>query len=156
MKHQKNVVQRVEEFAKPVVTQLGYELWDIAFEKLGSMYELNIYIDRPDRAVDLNDCETVSRAIDPLLDRYDPIEEAYTFNVSSAGLERSLKKPEHFQKYIGYLVDVKLYQAMDGQKTLLGVLKAYEDATVKIETQDGMEWNIPVSGLASCRLHVSF
>lgn len=95
----KNIAGRIREFAEPVVRELGYELWDVAFEKVGSLYELTVYIDA-EKGIGIEDCEKVSRALDPLLDRYDPIPQAYTFYVSSAGLERTLTLPEHFEKFM--------------------------------------------------------
>ncbi len=152
----KNVAARVEEFTRPVVEELGYVLWDIEFEKVGSQYELCVYIDLDDRAVDIDDCEKVSRAVDPLLDRYDPIDEAYTFYVSSAGLERSLKKPWHYERCIGEAVEVRLYQAVNGQKVMEGTLAGYAengDVTVTVSGEDVV---IPAASVAKCRLKVIF
>ncbi len=151
----KNVVGRVEEFARPVVEELGYILWDIEFEKVGSLYELCVYIDLEDRTVDIDDCEKVSRALDPLLDRYDPIDDQYTFYVSSAGLERALKKPWHFEKFIGSAVEVKLYRAVNGQKSIEGTLKSYLDGDVTVTVGD-TDITLAQQDIAKCRLRVEF
>ena len=153
----KNVVGRVEEFTRPVVEELGYILWDIEFEKVGSLYELCVYIDLDDRAIDIDDCEKVSRAVDPLLDRYDPIDDQYTFYVSSAGLERTLRKPWHYEKFIGANVEVKLYKAAEGSKvkTLEGKLCAYEEGDITVFV-NGEEICIPADNVAKCRLRVEF
>ncbi len=151
----KNVVGRVEEFARPVVEELGYILWDIEFEKVGSLYELCVYIDLEDRTVDIDDCEKVSRALDPLLDRYDPIDDQYTFYVSSAGLERTLKKPWHYEKFIGSAVEVKLYRAVNGQKSVEGTLKGYSDGDVTV-TVGGEDVTLLAPDIAKCRLRVEF
>ena len=74
----KNIAGRIREFAEPVVRELGYELWDVAFEKVGSLYELTVYIDA-EKGIGIEDCEKVSRALDPLLDRYDPIPKLIRF-----------------------------------------------------------------------------
>lgn len=132
----RNIAGRIRDFAEPVVRELGYSLWDVVFEKVGTLYELTVYVDA-EGGVDIDDCEKVSRALDPLLDRYDPIEQAYTFYVSSVGLEPVLTRPEHFERFLGQTVEVKLYSAIDGAKQHTGVLRAYEDGSVTIEEEDG-------------------
>ena len=79
MPKSKNVEETVRRFAEPAVKELGYRLWDVEYESHGGYSELTLYIDRPDGgAIGTDDCERVSHAVDPLMDRYDPIEEAYT------------------------------------------------------------------------------
>ncbi|MDD6274104.1 MAG: ribosome maturation factor RimP [Clostridiaceae bacterium] len=148
-KSAKNIAGRIRSFAEPVVRELGYELWDVVFEKVGSLYELTVYIDSDD-GIGIEDCEKVSRALDPLLDRYDPISQAYTFYVSSAGLERTLSLPEHFEKFMGHQVEVKLFRAVDGAKQHTGVLCAYENGRVTIE--NGEEKTFEPADISSVRL----
>ena len=157
-KSTKSVVSRVEEFARPVVEELGYILWDIEFEKVGSLYELCVYIDLEDRTVDISDCEKVSLALDPLLDRYDPIDEQYTFYVSSAGLERALKEAWHFEACLGEPCEVRLYKPIEGTKlkVLDGVLKAYENEVVTVTMSDGADIAVPMENVAKARLRVEF
>lgn len=125
------ISKTVEEIAKPIVEQAGCVLWDVEYVKEAGQWYLRVYIDRED-GVSIDDCETVSRALDPILDERDPIPESYIFEVSSAGLERSLKRPEHFERFIGETVEVKLYKAVDGAKSFSGVLLGYEDGDVTI------------------------
>ena len=148
-KSAKNIAGRIRSFAEPVVRELGYELWDVVFEKVGSLYELTVYIDSDD-GIGIEDCEKVSRALDPLLDRYDPISLAYTFYVSSAGLERTLSLPEHFEKFMGHQVEVKLFRAVDGAKQHTGVLCAYENGRVTIENSE--EKTFEPADISSVRL----
>ncbi|MBS7314854.1 MAG: ribosome maturation factor RimP [Clostridiaceae bacterium] len=148
-KSAKNIAGRIRSFAEPVVRELGYELWDVVFEKVGSLYELTVYIDSDD-GIGIEDCEKVSRALDPLLDRYDPISQAYTFYVSSAGLERTLSLPEHFEKFMGHQVEVKLFRAVDGAKQHTGVLCAYENGRVTIENSE--EKTFEPADISSVRL----
>lgn len=148
-KSAKNIAGRIRSFAEPVVRELGYELWDVVFEKVGSLYELTVYIDSDD-GIGIEDCEKVSRALDPLLDRYDPISQAYTFYVSSAGLERTLSLPEHFEKFMGHQVEVKLFRAVSGAKQHTGVLCAYENGRVTIE--NGEEKTFEPADISSVRL----
>lgn len=133
-KSEKNIAGRIRSFAEPEIRALGYDLWDVVFEKVGSLYELTVYIDA-ENGVDIDDCEKVSRALDPLLDRYDPIPQAYTFYVSSMGLEPVLTRPEHFARFIGEQVEVKLFHSVEGAKQHTGALKSYEDGRVTIENE---------------------
>ena len=94
------VTEQVAAFAEPIVKEHGCELWDVEYVREGSEYFLRLYIDK-DGGVDINDCEAISRAVDPILDEKDPIPGSYHFEVCSAGLERVLKRPSDFQKYLG-------------------------------------------------------
>lgn len=127
----------VTEIARPAVEQNGCELWDVEYVSEGGQWYLRVYIDKAE-GVSINDCEAVSRAIDPILDEKDPIASSYIFEVSSAGLERVLKRPEHFERFMGENVEVKLYKPQDGSKLFTGALKKYENGDVTIEN-DGSE-----------------
>lgn len=85
----------VRELIEPTVTELGYDIWDVEYVKEGADMHLRITIDSED-GIDIDDCEKVHRAIDPLIDEADPIEESYLLEVSSPGIERRLRTPEHF------------------------------------------------------------
>lgn len=114
------------------------------------------YLDKPG-GVDILDCERVSRAVEPLLDEADPIEGSYTFEVSSAGAERALKRPEDFVQFLGSPVTVRLYKARDGRKEFAGVLKSYDpsDGSVTV-TVGGSELVFQKSDVALVRLRVEF
>ena len=142
----------VTELAKPVVEQAGCTLWDVEYVKEAGEWFLRVYIDR-DGGVDLDLCEAVSRPLSDLLDEHDPIPNSYTFEVSSAGLDRALKKPEHFAKCLGRQVDVRLYRPVEGSKEFTGVLAAHgEDGAVLLE--DGRRFD--KKDVAQVRLHVGF
>ena len=126
------ISQAVSELAEPIVKEAGCTLWDVEYVKEAGQWYLRVYIDRED-GVSIENCETVSRALDPILDEKDPIPDSYIFEVSSAGLERSLKKPEHFDSFMGETVEVKLYKAIDGAKSFSGRLTGYENGAVTIE-----------------------
>lgn len=145
----KNIAGRIRKFAEPVVAELGYTLWDVVFEKVGSLYELTVYIDS-DEGISIDDCEKVSRALDPLLDRYDPISQAYTFYVSSAGLERTLSLPEHFEKFMGHQVEVRLFHTVEGAKQHTGILSAFENGRVTIE--NGKELTFEPEDISTVRV----
>ena len=134
----KNVEETVRRFAEPAVTALGYRLWDVEYESRGGYSELTLYIDKPDGGpIGTDDCERVSHAVDPLMDRYDPIEEAYTFSVSSCGSVRTLRRAAQFEAYIGQPVEVRLYRSEDGAKTVSGTLAAYDSGAVTLQTPAG-------------------
>ena len=103
------------QLARPVVEANGCSLWDVEYVKEAGSWYLRVYIDK-ETGVSIDDCEAVSRVLSDLLDEADPIQDPYTFEVSSAGADRALKKPEHFQAYLGAQVDVKFYQAKTGRR----------------------------------------
>ena len=123
------ITDLVDGLARPVVEANGCFLWDVEYVKEAGSWYLRLYIDK-EGGVSIDDCEAVSRVVDPMLDEADPIPDAYTFEVSSAGADRPLKKPEHFEAFLGAEVDVKFYKAIDGQKTRTGILAGYADGDV--------------------------
>ncbi len=142
------------ELARPVVEACGCTLWDVEYIKEAGSWYLRLYIDKED-GVSIDDCEAVSRGVDPLLDEADPIQDPYTFEVSSAGADRPLKKPEHFEAFMGAEVDVKFYKAVNGQKSCTGILAGYEDGSVTLEL-GGETVTFDKKEIAFVRLHVSF
>jgi len=130
------ISEKVEALCAPVIAGLGLELWDVEYVKEAGAWYLRIYIDK-DGGVAVDDCEAVSRALDDLLDAADPIPGPYTFEVSSAGAERPLKRPGDFERFLGHTVAVKLYQSRGGRKEFNGRLKAYESGDIRLETDAG-------------------
>ena len=151
----KELIGRVEQMALPLCEQAGVSLWDVEFEKEGGQYMLTITIDR-EGGVDIDHCEQISRAIDPMLDdkAFDSLP-PYTLCVSSAGLERRLKKPEHFARYLGETVEVKFYRAIDGAKVVEGKLLGYVSGDVSIEC-GGQSTVYEAKDVAAVRLTISF
>ena len=148
------VTELVASFAKPVVEEKGCQLWDVEYVREGSDYFLRVYIDK-DGGVDINDCEAVSRALDPILDEKDPISGSYHFEVCSAGLERALKRPEDFHRFMGSPITVKLYRPYNGLKEIPCTLTGYEDG--KVTVLSGKETiTFEKSQVALVRLRVEF
>ena len=148
------VTELVTQFAKPIVEEEGCRLWDVEYVREGAERFLRVYIDK-DGGVDVNDCEKIHRLIDPILDEKDPIAESYHFEVCSAGLERALKRPEDFAKFMGSPVLVKLYRPRNGLKEIPGVLQDYADGRVTV--QAGKESiTFEKSEVALVRLRVEF
>ena len=148
------ITQIVQELAEPVVQAQGCSLWDVEYVREGSDYILRVIIDK-EGGVDVSDCEAVSHALDPILDEKDPIPDSYQFEVSSAGLERALKRPEDFARFLGSPVTVKLYRPVNGLKEIPAVLRGYEDGRVTVDT--GKETvTFEKSQVALVRLRVEF
>ena len=148
------VTELVASFAEPIVKQHGCELWDVEYVREGSEYFLRLYLDK-EGGVDINDCEAISRAVDPILDEKDPIQGSYHFEVCSAGLERALKRPSDFERFMGSAVTVKLYRPRNGLKEIPGILRGYEEGRVTLEA--GKETiTFEKSEVALVRLRVEF
>jgi len=148
------VTELVASFAEPIVKQHGCELWDVEYVREGSEYFLRLYLDK-EGGVDINDCEAISRAVDPILDEKDPIPESYHFEVCSAGLERALKRPGDFERFMGSPITVKLYRPHNGLKEFPGILRGYEEGRVTVEA--GKETiTFEKSQVALVRLRVEF
>ena len=132
----KSIREVVREAIAPTVDGLGYRIWDIEFKKVGADYHLEITIDN-DRGINIEDCEKVHRAIDPILDEVDPIEGFYYLEVSSPGIERELRPPEHILACIGMRAQAKLFTAVNGMKSVLGEIVSYEEDTLTLRTESG-------------------
>ncbi len=126
------VTETVAALAAPIVEKAGCSLWDVEYVKEAGEWFLRVYIDK-EGGVSIDDCEAVSRPLSDLLDEADPIEGSYTFEVSSAGADRVLKKPEHFEQFMNSEVEVKLYRPREGRKEFVGLLRGYEDGGVTLE-----------------------
>ncbi len=127
----KNIRETVKEAILPTVTELGYRIWDVTYSKIGADYHLEITIDN-DKGINIEDCERVHRAIDPILDECDPIEGFYYLEVSSPGVEREIRTDEHIEHCLGETVEAKLFATKDGRKSVAGVLDSYSDGVITI------------------------
>lgn len=148
------VTDTVAALALPVVEGAGCTLWDVEYVKEAGTWFLRVYIDK-EGGVSIDDCEAVSRPLSDRLDEADPIEGSYTFEVSSAGADRTLKKPEHFAQFLGSEVEVKLYRPREGRKEFVGLLKACEDGGVTLDV-DGKEVSFSKEETALVRLYPGF
>ncbi len=149
----KNIAQTVKELAMPVAEKLGLQVWNVEFGKTGADYELEITIDSMDNnGVSIDDCQRFSDAFNPVIDEADPVEEAYTLSVSSPGVERELKEPEHYRKMMGKPVLVKLYKNENGKKSFEGILADIDDENnVTLSTDDG-NVSFPLKAIAKCNV----
>lgn len=143
----------VSELARPVVEDEGCTLWDVEYVREAGQWYLRVFIDR-DGGVSINDCERISRRLDPMLDEADPIPDSYVFEVGSAGAERELKRPSDFQHYIGSEVELRLYKPENGQRVFVGTLVEYSDGNVTVAV-GGNDMTFEKSKVALVKLHVT-
>jgi ribosome maturation factor RimP len=142
-----------EELARllePAVERLGYELSDLELKVGGKDGVIRVFIDRPE-GVDLSDCEVVSKQLSALLDVEDPVPGHYVLEVSSPGLDRKLTKPEHFQRYVGHDVRIKLRMPLEGRRNFRGKLMAAGEERIEVEV-DGLSYGLGVETIESARL----
>ena len=147
------ITDTVLALAQPVVEAEGCEIWDVEYVKEAGAWYLRVYIDNAG-GVSIDDCEAVSSALDPVLDEADPIPTSYIFEVSSAGVERELKRPRDFEKFLGSQVEVRHYQPVEGAKAHTGTLRGYADGAVTIEI-NGAEKTYQKAQVAQVRLSVT-
>ena len=148
------ITEQVWQFAEPLVKENGCSLWDVEYVREGGEWFLRLYIDK-EGGVDIDDCENVSRAVDPVLDEKDPIPESYRFEVCSAGLERQLKRPSDFERFIGEPILLKTYQPKNGTKEFPGVLAGYDNGAVTVD-MNGTPLTFEKTEIALVRLRVEF
>jgi ribosome maturation factor RimP len=144
------VLAAIEQYAEPLLRDLGIELVEVQFRREGHGWVLRLFIDR-EQGVTLDDCAAVSRAISTWLDVEDLIEHAYQLEVSSPGLERPLKRIEDFQRFVGRQAKVKLNEPRDGQNVFIGTLEQVAGEEV-ILLVDGRQVAIPFAEIARARL----
>lgn len=131
-----NTAQKAEQLLKKTVETLGFELCDVEFVKEYGDWVLTLYIDQPG-GVSIDDCERVSKTVEPILDEADPIEQQYVLSVSSLGLDRPLKKDADFQRNIGKRIEIRLFAPKDGKKEFAGELLRFDEASLVIRFQEG-------------------
>lgn len=151
----KKVTELVAELAAPAVAEQGCTLWDVEYVREAGQWYLRLYLDK-DGGVDILDCEAVSRKVSDLLDQADPIEGSYTFEVSSAGAERPLKRPSDFERFLGSPVLVKTYKPKDGRKEFAGVLAGYDNGAVLLDMGGAEPLRFEKPELALVHLRVEF
>ena len=148
------VTDTVAALAIPVVEAAGCSLWDVEYVKEAGQWFLRLYIDK-EGGISIEDCEAVSRPMSDLLDEADPIEGSYVFEVSSAGADRVLKTPEHFEQFMNTEVEVKLYRPREGRKEFVGLLQSYADGGVVID-MNGQSAEFTKQEIALVRLYPRF
>ena len=126
------LVTQIYEMVKPISDELNYEIYHIEYVKENGEYYLRIYIEK-EGGITLNDCEALSRRVSDLMDEKDPIAEAYFLEVSSPGLNRTLFTEAHYKRFVGREVMVKLTKAIEGKKSIKGILKEVNEENIVVE-----------------------
>ena len=148
------VTEIVEALAAPMAAEQGCGIWDVEYVKEAGTWFLRVYLDHPE-AVTIDHCEAVSRVLSDKLDEVDPIEGSYVLEVSSPGADRVLRKPEHFERFMGQKIEVRLYRPRDGAKSLVGELKGYNSGDVTLQTPKETV-DVPKQDIAQVRLYSTF
>ena len=148
------ITEKVAALADPVVREEGCSLWDVEYVREAGSWYLRLYIDK-EGGVSIDDCERISRRMDPILDEADPIPDSYVFEVGSAGAERQLKRPGDFEQFMGSEVELKLYQPRDGKKLYVGTLAGYDNGDVSLVVGKE-EIRFAKAQIAQVKLHVTF
>ena len=154
MGRKEEILDKVRQIAAPLAAQEGLELIDVEFGGGGGRQILRLFIDKPG-GVSLDDCTAVSRSVSAALDVEDPLDGAYDLEVSSPGLDRPLRTPEHFEKYKGSKVRVKTYAPFEDRKNFVGILKGFAGGNVVVDV-DGREFRIPHAHVSKANIEPNF
>ena len=147
------ITEQVYAMAKPVVEEEGCTLWDVEYVREAGTWYLRLLLDK-EGGLSIDDCERISRRVDPMLDEADPVPTSYVFEVGSAGAERELKRPSDFEQFLGHEVEIRLYQPRDGRKAFVGTLVSYADGVTEIEVK-GKTYRFNKQQTAQVRLHAT-
>ena len=150
MKSAKQITTYLLPVIEEVASALGYSIWDLEYVKEGTESYLRITIDSPN-GIDIDDCEKMSRAVDPKLDEHDVIEDAYHLEVSSPGIERDIKTDYHMSVCMGETIIARLYAPIDGAKQIIGSLDGYDEESVTIDGKP-----IPRKAIAKMNVYFQF
>ncbi|HPO04313.1 MAG TPA: ribosome maturation factor RimP [Bacillota bacterium] len=159
----KKVVDLVTETLEPFLGKEGYCLYNTEFIKEGKDWFLRVFIEKaPERPgewpgdVNTDDCEKVSRFLSEELDRLDPVEKNYYLEVSSPGMDRPLFKEEHFERYKGRSVDVRLFESIGGKKSFTGKLSEVSDRSIRLEDEKREVIELPREKISKINLTIVF
>lgn len=150
----KQIETQVFALLEEPVKKLGFELCEIEYAIEDGNNVLTLFI-FSEKGVSIDDCELVSRAIDPLMDESDPIPDPYYLSVSSLGLDRPLKKPRDFERKIGTEITVGLFSPQNGKKQLTGTLVKADGSGFEIQTEKG-ELRFEYKSIASAKPFLKF
>lgn len=141
--------------AMPLAEANGLEVIEVEFVKEGSEWYLRLYLDKENGAVELDDCEKISRLLSDELDKVDPISQSYRLEVSSPGIERPLKRDKDFFRFRGEKVRIKLFSPIDGQKEFVGILGEVDEEIIHLSV-DGQDVCLPREKVSKAHLEWAF
>lgn len=133
---EQGLARQVASLIEPALADLGYRLVRVHLSG-GKEQILQIMAERPDGTMTIDDCETVSRQVSPLLDAHDPLNGAYRLEVSSPGIDRPLVRPSDFETWSGHLAKIEMNTLIDGRRRFKGVLEGFEDNEVRVSIDLG-------------------
>lgn len=145
-----NIESKVQALIQDIIENIGYTIYDLQYVKEGKDYFLRIFIEKSNGEIGLDDCEKVNNAINDKLDEADFIKDQYFLEVSSTGIEKVLRKKEHYEKQIGNKIEIKLYKAINKQKEIIGILKEVLEDKIVVAT-DEEEFTINFSEIAGAK-----
>jgi ribosome maturation factor RimP len=134
------VVGRVWQIAEPLVTEYGMEIVDIDYRREGRGSVLRFYLDREEGGVTLDELTAMNRRLGHLVEVHDVIPGRYLLEVSSPGINRRLRQPAHFRRYVGKRVRVRTVERSDGRRSFVGSLRAVEDGGIIIDALEGEQF----------------
>ncbi len=155
MSRKEEYEKKTGELLLPILEKRDFDLIDVEYVKEGSTWFLRAYIDK-EGGITINDCEDVAREMNPILDDLDYIDGSYTFEVSSPGLGRPLKKEKDYARNLGKDVEIRTYRPIQHEKEFYGRLKAYDDKTVTIVNEENVELAFEKSDIALIRQALDF
>lgn len=144
------VSDQVEQLIELPIESLGYELVGVEYIKNGRDTVLRIYIDA-EQGISIEDCERVSHQVSGILEVEDPINSAYSLEVSSPGFDRPLFKATDFERFAGHEVKISMKLPVQGRRNFKGVLQGFDDGEILVVV-DGEEYGLPLTKLAKARL----
>ncbi len=144
--------KQVYEMVLPIAEELGFDIWDVSFEKEGAYWYLRVFIDHED-GITIEDCERMTRPVSDILDKTDPIPQNYILEVGSAGLERALTLSEHFECCIGETVQAHAIRPVDGERDWVGELAAFDGTSITVNLED-KSVQLSLETLAYVKLYV--
>ena len=140
---------KIKDYIEPIVNNLGYQIYDVIYEKEGKDNYLRIFIDN-DSQITIQDCEKVNNELNDKLDEKDFIKSQYFLEISSPGLERRIRCEEHLKRFINCKVEVHLFKAIEKEKIITGILKQYDNEKITIIVQD-KEINIEKNNISKMK-----
>jgi ribosome maturation factor RimP len=150
------ISEKIEEFLTPIVEELGYEIVEVEFAKKYNGDNLTVFIDKPGGGININDCETVHNAIDEPLDELNPTnDKPYTLNVSSPGIDRPIVTDKDFNRNLGEVLEVKLFEAIQKKKLFVGTLVDFTAETATLDI-DGKTLEIERKKIAKATKYINF
>jgi ribosome maturation factor RimP len=148
---QRELIEKAWESLEPHVSEQGYEIIELEFGHQGKTPVLRVFIDKEGGGITLDDCTAVSQVLSPVLDQVDLIPDHYMLEVSSPGIDRPLRKPAHFQRFVGEPVRLKSLAPVAGRSRFTGTLLGFGDGLIRLEC-DGQPCVIHIENLKSARL----